>query len=76
MCFSSLIQIQIVPNVKMEEVNRNLKHLVLIYLHHHKQISKSKQTYLDTFLATSNRPLHPTVLILKKLRVEVSDASR
>lgn len=59
----------------MEEIYSNLEHLILIDLHHHKQVSKPHLADLDAILAASHCLLQPLVLTLEELRVKISNAS-
>ncbi len=59
----------------MKEIDGDLEDLVLVYLHHHQDVSKSHMAYLYALFTSSHCLLKPVMLILKELGIEVSYSS-
>jgi len=59
----------------VEELYCNFEDLILVYSHHHYEVSESEVANLDVLLIVNNCELKPLVLIFEKFTVKVGDSS-
>jgi hypothetical protein len=59
--------IQELADVKVKELNRNLKHLIIIKFHHHQHVLESRIADLNALIVAVDCNLEPCVLGFEKL---------
>ncbi len=59
--------IKILANVKVEELDGNLEHLIIVQFHHHEHVLESSVADLNALLIAVNCDLEPTILGLEEL---------
>ena len=67
---SFALSLKIVPDVIVEELNRNFKSLVIIKFHHHDQIVEASFANIDHLLVSFNGNFQPSHLFFEKLAVK------
>ncbi len=59
--------IKVLADVKVEELDGDLEHLIVVQFHHHEHILESSITNLNALLIAVNCDLEPSVLGLEEL---------